>query len=207
MTCRRICKLLSLTVYSIDYRLMPQFSADDALSDAVHAFRAISLEKGKRKLVVMGSSSGGQLAAQVSQLENGNGIDGVLLRSPVTCDAANLPLRWKGKHKSMSTAFHTSLLSSAALTAENRTKEMLPLEREVEELKGMPRHWVQVCTNDIYYSDGACYAEDLEEAGVELRVDVVRGWPHTFWLKAPLLKKAVKVDEDMIEGLRWLLKG
>ncbi|KAH6679426.1 Alpha/Beta hydrolase protein [Halenospora varia] len=208
LTCRRIVKSLGVKVYSVDYLLMPQHSADDALADALHAFRYLRQDvvKGKGKMVVIGSSSGGQLAAQVSLQENknGKGIDGVLLRCPVLCDASSLPSRWQSKHASMSPAFHTSLLSSAALTAENRTKEKLPLE--VEELGGMPRHWIQVCTNDIYYSDGVCYAEGLREKGVQVEMDVVVGWPHTFWLKAPLLGRAVRAEEDMLVGLRWLLE-
>jgi acetyl esterase/lipase len=65
---------------------------------------------------------------------------------------------------------------------------------------------IQVSTNDIYYSDGVCYAEALREAGVEVNLDVVEGWPHTFWLKAPYLERAVQAESDMIEGLRQLLE-
>jgi acetyl esterase/lipase len=176
----------------------------------------ISSTRKASRLIVMGSSSGGQLAAQISQQyprwrrPNWNvKIHGVLLRGPVTCDAteegANLPSRFRQCHTSMSEPFHTTLLSSAAVNAGNRTNELLPLERE--DLKSLPRHWIQVSTNDIYYSDGACYAEALREAGVEVKLDVVEGWPHTFWLKAPELDRAVKAEADMIEGLRWLLES
>ncbi len=41
LTCRRICKTLQCTVYSCDYRLMPDFTADDAISDAMRTFQAI----------------------------------------------------------------------------------------------------------------------------------------------------------------------
>jgi acetyl esterase/lipase len=58
----------------------------------------------------------------------------------------------------------------------------------------------------LYYSDGICYATALREAGVEIAVKVVHGWPHTFWLKAPQLDKALEADMDMIEGLKWLIK-
>jgi acetyl esterase/lipase len=105
----------------------------------------------------------------------------------------------------MSDGFYTSLLSSAALNDVNRTTTALPLE--AEDLSGMPRHWIQVSTNDIYYSDGACYAEALRAAGVEVKLDVVEGWPHTFWLKAPYLERAVQAESDMVEGLRWLLES
>jgi hypothetical protein len=46
----------------------------------------------------------------------------------------------------------------------------------------------------------------LREAGVEVNLDVVEGWPHTFWLKAPYLERAVQAESDMIEGLRQLLE-
>ena len=212
MTCRRICKSLQCTVYSCDYRLMPDYCADAALSDAVRALMSIASTRKGSRLVVMGSSSGGQLAAQVSQrFRNWRRpkIHGVLLRAPFTCDSteggAHLPARFRGCHISMSEPFHTSLLSSAAVTSRNRTSEALPLE--AKNLRGLPRHWIQVSTNDIYYSDGACYAEALREAGVDVKLDVVEGWPHTFWLKAPELERAVQAEEEMIEGLRWLLEG
>jgi acetyl esterase/lipase len=218
LTCRRICISLSCTVYSIAYRLMPQVSAEVALSDALTAFRAICSTRKASRLILMGSSSGGQLAAQVAQsfrVLKGPGwetrIHGVALRGPVTCDATesgvNLPSKWRGKHFSMSEPFHTSLLSNAAVNASNRTTTPLPLEAEVDILSKQPRHWIQVCTNDIYYSDGVCYAAALEEVRVNVRLDVVEGWPHTFWLKAPLSARAMKAESDMIEGLRWLIQS
>jgi acetyl esterase/lipase len=91
----------------------------------------------------------------------------------------------------MSEAFHTSLSSGAAVNNENRITTPLPLE--AEDLSGMPRHWIQVSTNYVYYSDGACYAAALREAGVEVRLDVVEGWPHTFWVKAPLLERRCRL--------------
>ncbi|TVY56581.1 Carboxylesterase NlhH [Lachnellula cervina] len=218
LSCRRISKTLQCTVYSPAYRLMPQHHASDALADALTVFHHISQApqpanaNKNNKLVLLGSSSGGQLAAQVSQLarksiaESGEKIDGVLLRCPVTCDAANLPTGFsRDAHVSMNAAFHTSLLSAPALTAENRTVEKLPLEEG--DLGGLPRHWVQACTNDVYYSDGVCYVEALRGQGVDVVVDVVVGWPHTFWLKAPGLERAVEAERDMVQGLRWLLEG
>lgn len=46
----------------------------------------------------------------------------------------------------------------------------------------------------------------MREARVEVNLDVVEGWPHTFWLKAPYLERAVQAESDMIEGLRQLLE-
>lgn len=215
LTCRRICKELGYTVYSVDYRLMTNFTADDAFDDAMTAFLGIIQQRKIGKLVLMGSSSGGQLAAMVSQEYQLNcspslrdfKVHGVLLRGPVTCDATedgvHIPSRFKAFHTSMSPAFHTSLLSSPAVNEGNRVARKMPLEGH---LSGLPRHWIQVSTNDIYYSDGMLYAEALAEAGVQVELDVVSGWPHTFWLKAPYLERAVQAEQDMIYGLRCLFE-
>jgi acetyl esterase/lipase len=81
----------------------------------------------------------------------------------------------------------------------------MPLEADEEVLRGLPRTWIQVCTNDTLYSDGVCYAIALEEAGVEVKVRVVEGWPHTFWLLVPELERALEAELEMVEGLKWLL--
>jgi acetyl esterase/lipase len=171
---------------------MPDFTAEDAASDAMRAFQGITSLRKSSRLILVGSSSGGQLAAQVSQdytkhmTHRGitNRIHGVLLRASVTCNATDgridIPSQFRPYHTSMSSAFHTSLLSGAAVNASNRASVM-PLE--AESFSGLPRYWIQVCTNDIYYSDGVCYAEVLRDAGVKVKLDVVEGWPHTFWLR------------------------
>ncbi|CAG8950095.1 hypothetical protein HYFRA_00008329 [Hymenoscyphus fraxineus] len=222
LTCRRISLSLSVTVYSIAYRLLPEHSADEALSDALSAFRYLTTAYPEDGVVVVGSSSGGQLAGQVVQVvlreeggdRDGRRIKGVVLRGPVLCDATNLdflPERFRGVHTSLSTPFYTSLLSIPALTPENRTVTPLPLEFAISNLSKLPphqpKHYIQVCTNDIYYSDGVLYAEILREQGVDVRLDVVVGYPHTFWLKAPFLERAVRAEGDMLGGLRWILEG
>lgn len=209
MTCRRICKGLQCTVYSVDYRLMPQHSADDSLADAVEAFKQLATHRRPSRLVLAGSSSGAQLAAQVSQICGEKiKIGGVLLRGPVTCDAteggANLPPKWKGKHFSMSKPFYTSLLSNAAVSASNRTTSPMPLEAEDRIISKQPRHWIQVCTNDIYYSDGVCYAAALKEAGVEVKLDVVEGWPHTFVREIFPLKHPIREGDTSLK-IHWVL--
>lgn len=214
MTCRHICFSFARTVYSVAYRLMPEYTADDALSDAATAFLQLTSNSNPklqpRSLILVGSSSGGQLAAQVSQLHNNSGkgkISGVLLRAPVTSDfRSDPPPKWRGKHNSMSAAFHTSLLSTLDPAMSNRTTTT-PLPLEGSDMGSLPRHWIQVCTNDMFYSDGVCYAAALMEEGVEVRLAVEKGWPHTYWLKAPVLEDAVRAEREMLDGMRWLLEG
>ena len=214
LSCRRICKDASITVISVDYRLMPQNPPEMALSDAYDAFLGVtSISQVFMEIYLVGSSSGGQLAAQVTQLAcksklvKRRVIRGLLLRCPVTINAAeggkHIPNRFRDMHTSFSSSFETSLLKIDEVAARENTLH-LPLEAETFE--GLPPTFIQVCTNDIYYSDGICYAKALQEGGVEVMVDVVHGWPHTFWLKAPHLDRALEAEVDMIKGLKWLLE-
>jgi len=199
-------------VYSVGYRLMPEYFASVCVSDAYDGFSTVrQLVGNKPKLVVIGSSSGGQLAAHVSQMAPRGSVDGVLLRSPVTSDVFSgveyVPERLRQYHKSATQAFVTSLGGFMKRAVPRDGLARMPLEADEEVLKGLPRTWIQVCTNDTLYSDGVCYAIALEEAGVEVKVRVVEGWPHTFWLLVPELERALEAELEMVDGLKWLLSG
>lgn len=211
LDCRRICKEASIKVISVDYRLLPDVTPEIALQDAYNAFTDIVSEPITGRLILVGSSSGGQLAAQVSQraraeLGAQSPITGVLLRCPVTVDASHkgsrIPERFRNMHISYSESFSNCLIPLPSEESEERTSNM-PLE--ANDFAGLPKTFLQLCSNDIFYSDGICYAEALKDAGVEVKTDVLIGWPHTFWLKAPTLDKALEAEKAMVEGVKWLL--
>lgn len=219
LSCRRLMRdstsfLPRLRLYSVGYRLLPQHPVPTCVSDSIDAFALLARLHPSARIIAVGSSSGGQLAALVAQhaARAGLPIHGVMLRCPVTSDAAfycgseeaHIPSSLQDVHTSArDPSFGTSLL--VRLYADPRDGlDMMPLEAGVEELRGMPRTWVQLCTNDALYSDGACYVKALRDAGTEVRTDVVLGWPHTFWLKAPALERALEAETKMVEGLAWV---
>ncbi|KAB5547108.1 Alpha/Beta hydrolase protein [Coniochaeta sp. 2T2.1] len=223
LSCRRIVAdsdLPDVRVYSIGYRLMPLHPASTCLHDCVDAFNGILAREsqeneargtGTNKVLVLGSSSGGELAALLAGKVGKSQIKGLALRCPVTSDAWTdferyVPERFRELHTSTRhESFANCLLGKMVRSVPRDGLEYMPLEAGEEELRGMPtRAWVQVCSNDGLYSDGVCYARALEEVGVEVKVDVVRGWPHTFWLKAPGLERALEAEREMLRGLRWL---
>lgn len=121
-----------LAVLSVEYRLSPEYIYPVPVNDAWDAFQYIvanlsslveNLAPGMIKLVVSGTSSGGQLAAIVSQRAQtwmkGNTscaritMSGVLLRAPVTVrgtDSLFIPPRFKDMHKSWRAELETTLL-------------------------------------------------------------------------------------------------
>lgn len=213
LCCRRILKesaLPSVTVCSIGYRLMPTYPARTCVSDCIDAFEAVLSRTEPGKVLVMGSSSGGELAAFVAGRFGKAKIHGLALRCPVTSDAFGgvdtyVPERLRHLHHSATEpSFRNSLLGVMVRAVPRDGLEYMPLEAPEEELRNFPKTWIQVCSNDGLYSDGVCFAKALEDVGVFVRVDVVRGWPHTFWLKAPELQRALEADREMLKALAWL---
>ncbi|KAK0389725.1 hypothetical protein NLU13_3298 [Sarocladium strictum] len=209
-SCRRIIKSSPVRVrlYSVGYRLKPRYSAKICVSDSRDSFNA--LRSDKSKTIVIGSSSGGQLAASVAQKAPKGSIHGLLLRCPATCDPTNnkshVPEWLRPFHTSRHESFATFIFDKSKGSVVPRDElEDVPLEASKEEFQNYPRTWIQLCSNDNLYSDGLCLAMALADAGVELKVDVWKGWPHTFWLRTPHLQEAYEADQSMLGGLRWLL--
>ncbi|ROW10153.1 hypothetical protein VMCG_01616 [Cytospora schulzeri] len=213
LSCRRIVKdsrLPSVRLYSVGYRLQPLHPASTIVQDSIDAFNYVVRAHPESRILVVGSSSGGELAALVTQqAAKGGSFHGVVLRCPVTSDAFSgteyVPERLRGMHTSAwERSFQSSILGFMRRDVPRDGLERMPLEALEENLIGMPRTWIQVCTNDVLYSDGVCYARILGHAGVEVKMDVVWGWPHTFWLKAPHLPRALEADKAMLDGIAWV---
>lgn len=211
LSCRLIAADAHATVFSVGYRLMPTYSAQTCLSDCMDAFKSVVAEQvaTQANVLLVGSSSGGELAALVAQ-QLPSVIQGVVLRCPVTSDAFSgvdkfVPKNLQHLHTSATdSSFWNSLLGPMLREVPRDGLERMPLEAPLDVMQQHPRTWVQLCTNDSLFSDGLCYAKALEDAGIEVKADVVRGWPHTFWLKAPLLPRALEAERSMLEGLAWV---
>ncbi|KAH7147111.1 Alpha/Beta hydrolase protein [Dactylonectria estremocensis] len=211
LSCRHLVKsgVGRFRLYSVGYRLLPLNPASTCLSDCMDGFKMFHTHA--KRVIVAGSSSGGQMATAIAQAAPKGSIHGLLLRCPVTADVPTgmkfIPERLRPYHTSVSPTFITSLNGYYRRDVPRDGLERLPLEVTEEELEGQPRTWVQLCSNDTIYSDGLCYALALRESGVEAQVEIEVGWPHTYWLKAPHLPQALAAEKKMIDGLRWLLQG
>jgi acetyl esterase/lipase len=215
LSCRRIvleAGLPNITLYSIGYRLLPTYPASTCVQDCLDVTGYI-LSLSTTKVLVVGSSSGGELASFVAAHYTSSRIHGLALRCPVTSDSFSgldpyVPQRLRQLHTSSThPSFRNCLMTGLVMDPPRNGLPYMPLEMSQDELRHMPRTWLQVCTNDGLYSDGMCLAKALEEVGVEVEVDVVVGWPHTFWLKAPELQRALEAERDMCRGLSWLAGG
>ncbi|KAF9775961.1 hypothetical protein IL306_005907 [Fusarium sp. DS 682] len=134
VSCRYMALGGPITVISVEYRLCPEYLYPIPINDGWDAFQHIvtalpSLvprHTDPVNLVISGTSSGGQLAAIVSQrardwfkaVKNAGTaanvtLSGVLLRAPVTVrgtNAAFIPPRFRDMHHSWSADFETPVL-------------------------------------------------------------------------------------------------
>ncbi|KAI5464072.1 Alpha/Beta hydrolase protein [Mariannaea sp. PMI_226] len=209
-SCRHLMKsgVERVRLYSVGYRLMPTWAASVCLSDSMDGFNALRSKTGKT--IIVGSSSGGQMASAVSQAAPIGTVHGVLLRCPVTADRPSgieyIPERLQPYHTSATPSFVNSLLGYLLRDVPRDGLERLPLEATRQEIQHLPRTWIQLATNDTLYSDGLCYAMILRDAGVEVQIALEKGWPHTFWLKAHEMPQSLEAEKRMIDGLKWILE-
>ncbi|KAB8075880.1 Alpha/Beta hydrolase protein [Aspergillus leporis] len=235
ISCRYMAMGCRSTVISVDYRLSLAYAYPVPMDDAWDAFeyvvRNLPTIMPKHmtpvRLVVSGTSSGGQLAAIVSQRardwlrDSRNAavaaniiLSGVLLRAPVTVrgtDGAFIPPAFRELHQSWAEELETNL--DRLGMAENHDLLGVPIEERTQpdayplwgRFDGLPKTYIQICDVDILRDDAVCYARGLRNAGVEVRLSMYESLPHIFWVYAPGLEVSRQAQEDCVNGLGWLL--
>ncbi|KAJ0426316.1 putative lipase/esterase [Aspergillus carlsbadensis] len=242
VSCRYMSLYTQTTVISVDYRLSTTHKYPVPINDGIDAFEYIAghlfdilpgseLKFSARtpvKLILGGTSSGGHLAAIISQhvrgwlVEEGNrsvaesvSLVGVLLRAPVTVDAGDeelIPPRWRGVHTSWGER-HEGADADRASMRHNHDSLAVPTLLKTSPrayplwgtFTGLPRTYIQICELDILRGDAVCYAQGLREAGVEVRKSFYENLPHIFWIYNHELAVAKAAQMDCVDGLRWLL--
>ena len=212
----------SVAVYSVDYRLKTNDRADVCVHDSIDAYDHLRRQHAKARFYIVGSSSGGELAAFVAQHVNmrakaggttakASGLAGVVLRSPVTSDVFTsrdfVPSGLRDLHTTAKAAFYTDQLGKMARPVPRDGLKYMPLEAPKKALQDLPPHWIQISTNDALYSDGLCYTKLLRDNGCPAALHIVPGLVHTNWLLTPEWDESYEAEKQMIAGLQWLAGG
>ena len=165
--------------YGIDYRVPPDHPFPAALDDCVTAYRALVERHGPERIVVSGTSAGGNLAAALLLRARDEGLPapaGALLLTP------ELDLTESGD------SFHTLMGLDVVLPARLTECNLLyaggadladpyvsPLFGDVA---GFPPTLLQAGGRDIFLSNAVVMHRKLRRAGVRAELHIFEGMPH-----------------------------
>jgi len=218
---RILCDEMRITIVNVEYRLAPEHPFPASWDDGYAAAKWVaqnasllsaSLEKG---FIVGGASAGGNLAATVAHRARD---DPVFAKTPITgqllqCGAyvhpeATFP-EYQSELLSTEELKDDPFLSRAGrITFSGWTKAPRTADGYSVLLRdhtGLPPAFLQIAGRDPLRDEQFLYAKLLEKEGINTKVEVYPGLPHCFNYGFPGFAQAVKFENDVREGIKWLL--
>jgi acetyl esterase len=213
--CRALAAATSSVVVSVDYRMGPEHKFPAAVEDCYAATRwaadhAAELGADPERLVVIGDSAGGNLAAVISLIARERGgprIAYQVLIYPVTDYAFDTPSYEQNADGYMLTReamrwFWGNYLSSEADGAHPHASPL-----RASELAGLPPALVVTCEFDPLRDEGEAYGQRLGEAGVAVKVSRYDGMIHGFFLMSGAISRNQALLDEIAAELRSALRA
>ncbi|KAH9888111.1 alpha/beta hydrolase fold-domain-containing protein [Cubamyces lactineus] len=222
---RNLCVDLQLSIVNVGYRLAPEHVFPTGFNDAYAGLKwasghAPALRASLRAgFIVGGTSAGANLAAAVALRArddpffapgSGREITGQLLQTPQVLHLAADAGSYAPELRSMEEQADAPFLTARKLRAFADALRAPPNDERISPLlaashAGLPPAFIQVFGLDPLRDEGLLYARLLRDAGVQTRLNVYPGVPHTFMMVFPETEVAARVERDVRDGLRWLL--
>ncbi len=187
--CSLYAAALGVPVFSVGYRLAPEYPFPAGLDDVVGAMAGLrsrrdTLVLDPDRLAVGGASAGGGLAASVAQRLHDEGLPPAaqLLIYPMLDDrTAVRDDIGPSDHKVWSNAsnhFAWGAYLGTEPGAETQVDHAVPARRS--DLTGLAPTWIGVGTLDLFLDESVAYADRLRGSGVACVLEVVEGGVHGF---------------------------
>jgi acetyl esterase len=210
-TCRRLSRNGQCVVVNVGYRLAPEYPFPTPLDDCFAATvwasaNALVLGADPKRLIVAGSSAGGNLAAAVTLLARREGaptIAGQILLYPVINSDMDDP-----SYTENGTGYHLTKEQMAWFWAQYvpdaaDRRNPLASPRHEDDLSGLPRAVVVTAEHDPLRDEAEKYAERIRSAGVQVDLRRYPGQIHGFIGLIGILKDA----DDALVRLEEQLRG
>ena len=199
------CKLVG-----VEYRLMPEAIFPSQLDDSYAVYQSLVAEYGADRIIVMGDSAGGGLAAallqHIKQTDNSAMPAGCVLLSAwldMTLSGDSYETRSKSDpvHQTKMLQLLAKEYTGGAGSLDNPL--LSPL---FGDLSNLPPTLIQVGDCEIGLDDSVNYAKALEAAGSEVQISV---WPemiHVFQMFSDELVSAEKAIGEIGEFVKAVVK-
>jgi acetyl esterase/lipase len=205
------------SVISVEYRLAPEHPFPAAIEDCYAAWNWLSsgpseLDVDRARIVLVGESAGGGLAAALAILVRDRGGPqpvGQLLATPMLDHRNNSPsvqqLDGIGLWDKVSNQTGWSAYLGSRAGTDDVPGHASPSLAKV--LVGLPPAFIDVGDAEIFRDESVDYARRLWLAGVPAELHVWTGGCHTFYSLIPEFPLAQIVYESRLEWLRRTLVG
>jgi len=212
----RQAKVYHAVVFAADYRVAPEHPYPAAVNDAYNAFKWV-LEHGYRyggdtsKIMVLGMSAGGNLAAVVCQKAKRQGLAKKIKLQVLNCPSTDNPLNHK-QHPSyrayasgyfLTREFCLYYIGVYAPDVNVNNTEVAPLRDE--DLSALPPALVITAEFDPLRDEGYAYAEKLKHAGVPVTYKCFAGQIHCLVGLPPDAVELKEVDQFVIGAMGMYL--
>lgn len=195
----KLATCTSMEVLSFDYRLAPEHPAPAPLEDALKVWDYLMLKGyGARDVILTGDSAGGNLAlALVLKLKEQERLlpRGLVLMSPWT-DLTSSGESFQEKQDVdpvLNAPYIDRMIKAYAKGKDLKDPYISPLFGNFE---GFPPTYIQVGSNEILLSDSIRLKEKMQEAGVNVKLDVFDGMWHVFQM-APFKTAYDAMDKNV----------
>ncbi|TQN68271.1 Carboxylesterase NlhH [Colletotrichum shisoi] len=193
---KRFVEASGLPFFAVDYRLAPEFPGGVGAEDVYHGLKYLSehaaaFNVDKAKIVMMGDSAGGGIAAGATLMARDRGLAPPLRRQVLVYpmlddrtalaeDSAVFPLlTWKTRDSLL--AWRAVLGDKAGdPAAEGVSLYAAPGRARVEDPRGLPRTYLDVGSLDLFWDECVEFVGKLARADVEVEFHLWPGLPHGF---------------------------
>ena len=170
---------LQKRVWSVDYRMPPEYPYPAALDDCIAAYQALLQERSASEIIVSGGSAGGNLAAALILRARDEGLPmpaGLILGTP------EIDLTESGDSFNTNDGVDPglrSLMPVNLLYADGHDLTHPYLSPLFGDLAGFPPTILTTGTRDLYLSNTVRMHRKLRAAGVQAELHLTEAGPHT----------------------------
>ncbi|WP_312553106.1 alpha/beta hydrolase [Empedobacter brevis] len=175
------------TIISVDYRLSPQYPFPVPILDGFDALQYLVYEGNKDlginpdKIIVMGASAGGHLAASVAQMATDNNISHQILIYPVIHNKMHTNSMNEFVDSPLWNKPYAEIAWKHFLGTENQDKSMRYADlTNFDKFEQLPSASIIVCGLDPLRDEGIAYANILLDAKVKAELWVIPDAVHVF---------------------------